>query len=778
MRRWRPKKGPTVSPLKRFKVRITGLVQGVGFRPFLYRLAAERELAGWAKNAGGEVLAEIEGPPEACRAFLRDIRDLAPAPSRLRDVEVVEVGPNRTGSDFAILPSDRGERLSRFIPVDIGICSSCRSELRDAGDRRHDYPFINCCHCGPRYSIIRDLPYDRERTSMSPFHFCIDCRFEYEHEADRRYHAEPNACWECGPHYTFLDSVGRVAGRRALEDAIHSIKSGGIVAVKGIGGFHLVCAADDENAISRLRNRKRRPDKPLAVMVADLAEAARLGEVGLEEAALLSGPERPVVLLRSRDAAKVAFNALSPGLDTIGVMLPYAPVHVLLFERLEKPLVYTSANRGGEALITDNEDALDRLRNIADAWLWHDREIVNSVDDSVVRSTASRQITIRAGRGKAPHFLRLPGRYRPILAAGADLKSSICLAAGGWAHVGPFVGDMEDAGCFERYRETVESMRRLLQIEPEVAVCDRHSDYVSTGYARSLGLPLVKVQHHHAHIAAVMAEHGLTGPVIGVAFDGAGWGDNDRIWGGEWLVCNRAEYQRAAHLKDIRIPGGDAAARQPWRSAFGHLQSIGLNVDFISGRLPGADPRTVALAAKQLDAGVNASWTSSCGRLFEAVAALALGETEQSYEGHAASLLEAAADAGPAAPYAFALNEAAAAEDGASEDRSIIVDPAPMWSALLDDLTAGAPAGRISAGFHDGLAQAVRRVCEALRARHDITDVVLAGGVFVNAKLLQAAISELEAVGFTVYTPDNIPINDGGISLGQAAVAAARETAA
>ena len=756
---------------RRYRVRITGIVQGVGFRPFLHRLAAERSLGGWAKNAGGAVVAEIEGDPEECAAFLRDIEEKAPDPAVLRRINVEEIGPVSAPADFKILPSDRQSGLERFLPVDIGICDECRSELADALDRRYEYPFINCCRCGPRYTIVRELPYDRERTSMRSFHLCLDCRCEYEFEEDRRYHAEPNACWECGPQYTFLDDEGQSAGRNALDAAVGALGAGRILAVKGVGGFHLVCDATAPEAVERLRLLKRRPKKPLAVMVANLEMARALGIVGDREAKLLQGDDRPILLARRAPAAggedrgpRPRLADISPGLNTIGLMLPYAAVQVLLLERLDRPLVYTSANTSGGALTAENTEARETLKKMADGWLLHDRRIANPCDDSVVRAAGEVTVTIRGGRGRAPHAVPVEGRYPAIIACGSDLKASVCLADRGWAHIGPHIGDLADATCAGRYEETIAKMSSLLRIEPRLAACDSHPDFISTDFARGLGLPLVEVQHHHAHIAAVMAERQLSGPVIGVAFDGLGWGDDGALWGGEWLVCDRSTYRRAAHLREIVLPGGDAPARYPWRTAVSHLRAIGLGPAEIAGLLPGLDPARTRAVIGQLEQGINTVRTSSVGRLFEAVAAVVLGEKVQSYEGRSASVLEALSGTVSGA-YRFVLAE---------KGDSIEVDARRVWSELLADIEAGASKAEISSRFHQGLAVAIVDVASRLRERDGLEDVVLAGGVFVNSRLLTAAVRRLGKAGFTIHVPEKIAINDGGISLGQAVVAAER----
>lgn len=743
----------------RLRIELNGVVQGVGFRPHAQRLAGRRRLSGWARNNGGILELEVQGRLKACRDFVGELVESAPAPAIVHELRVREVAVQSDEDGFNILVSSAASRRPRFIPVDIGICDSCRSELLAPGDRRRHYPFINCTLCGPRYTIIGRLPYDRERTSMRAFHLCFDCAFEYANESDRRFHAEPNACSECGPHYIYSDTDSSVAGPGAVAKAAASLAAGRILAIKGIGGWHLGCLATDERAVDKLRRSKPRPDKPMAVMVADLEQASKLGRVGPDEVVLLTGDDRPIVLLE----AVPGLTGVTGGLDTIGVMLPYAPVHVLLLQKLREPLVMTSANRSDSPIITDNLEAVSKLSGIADARLSHDRAILNGCDDSVVRRAAGRTVIIRSGRGRAPTAVSLPGDYGPILACGADLKGSVCLAADGWAHLSQYLGSLDDPDCFARYTRTARSLSALLDIRPEVVVCDSHPDYLSASFAHGLGLPVKQVQHHHAHVVAAMAENGLTGPVIGVAFDGSGWGTDGSVWGGEWLICSRTRFERAAHLKYVAMPGGELAVREPWRMAVAYLVDIGLDAQAIGRTLADIDPGVLDIVIRQLKAGVNAPLTSSAGRLFDTAAALIAGCREQSYEGHAASRLESLA-AGDAGSYFLDLSTAG---------DPFIIDPAPMIRAIIGDISAGVGRSEMAAKFHNGLADAVCSVSRRLRAKEKIDTVVLTGGVFVNARLFSRAVGGLESAGFTVVTNRRVPINDGAISLGQAAVVAA-----
>lgn len=749
--------------MRRWRIEVTGHVQGVGFRPHIKRLASQWSLAGWTRNTGGSVELEVQGDSHSCLSFVNELIAGAPGPASIHLLDIKETNIIRAEKVFKVLDSLEKSDAQRYIPVDIGLCDDCRSELLDKSDRRYEYPFINCCQCGPRYTIIENLPYDRERTSMREFPICLDCGFEYANELDRRFHAEPNACCECGPRYTFTDRRSSVAGASALSRTISALIDGKIVAIKGIGGFHLACLATDTDAIDRMRLLKSRPHKPFGIMVADLNQATEVAKVGQYEAGLLNAADRPIVLLQSR-SRDLAPN-ISPGLSTIGLMLPYAPVHVQLLKELEQPLVMTSANKKGEPLIVGNEEIFLEMESEIDAYLYHDRSIVNGCDDSVVRRAAGKTLTLRLGRGNAPKPVKIEGCYAPILACGADLKNTVCLAATGWAHVSQFLGDLAAVGCFERHKNTIERLGKLLDIEPQRVVCDIHPDYVSCLHAAELGLPVFQVQHHHAHIVAALAEKGIDEQVIGVAFDGSGWGTDGHIWGGEWLICDRHQMERAAHLKETVMPGSEAAVRNPWRMALSYLVGIGLDRREIIDLLPRVDGLEMELAYKQIVAGINTPKTSSCGRLFEAVASLVLGSKSQSYEGQVASRLETVATtANESGSYRFSISE---------KDEGLEVGYGSIFAGLLIDKRAGASPGRMAARFHNGLADVIKAVNERLRDERGINKVVLGGGVFVNAYLLDRTIESLVASGFEVITNETIPINDGGISLGQAAVVAA-----
>lgn len=753
----------SINIMRRWRIEVGGVVQGVGFRPHLYRVATKRQLTGWARNTQSSVEIEIEGEHNDCERFIAELVAGAPPAADIAYVGISEMSADGGELSFTIENSRLTGGLTPIVPADIGICDDCRRELLSADDRRSNYPHINCSHCGPRYTIINDLPYDRERTTMRSFHMCVDCRIEYENELARRFHAEPNACRHCGPRYTYVAEDREVADETAVDLAAKTLADRKIVAIKGIGGFHLACLATDAEVIARLRRAKFRPDKPMAVLVGDLREAQEIADISADEAELLAGPDRPIVVCRARPG-RLASN-ISPGLDTVGIMLPYAPVQILLLKKLKDPIVMTSANQKGEPILIDNRGARTKLKSLADAWLWHNRIIVNGCDDSVVRHNGFQASTLRAGRGRAPIALPLPGKYPPILACGADLKGSICLAAGGWAQVSQYLGDLEDPRCLERLDYTVRRLAKLTRIRPEIVICDNHPDYVSAAFARNLGLPIHLVQHHHAHIVSVMVERGVREAVIGVAFDGSGWGADGTVWGGEWLVCDRREYRRVGRIRPVRMAGGEIAVREPWRMALSYLLAAGLEEPDLYERFQSIDADHLRLAKRQIDHKINAPLTSSAGRLFEAISAITLGCTGQTYEGQAASYLESAAHQSPdGSTYRFEIT---------TTNGDIEVDHAPVFLALLADLGAGISPAEAARKFHNGLAEAIAGVGELIRQRENVNNVVLSGGVFANSLLLSRATALLVQKGFNVFTGEQVPINDGGISLGQAGVAAA-----
>ncbi len=757
--------GPVVSR----RIHITGIVQGVGFRPFVYNLATRLGLSGWVLNSSSGVEIEAMGPEAVLDEFVARLRMDAPPLARIEHITVAPGDAHPAPGDgrpvFRILHSEA--RPGEFVPIppDVAICDDCLRELFDPRDRRYRYPFINCTNCGPRFTIIRDIPYDRPNTTMAPFGMCPDCQAEYDDPTNRRFHAQPNACPVCGPRLEFRAAPDDppLYGEEALQAARAALMAGRIVAVKGLGGFHLACDATADEPVARLRERKGRVDKPFAIMSFDLETVERYCEVNDAERALLTSRQRPILLLRRRTDASIS-PLVAPGNRYLGVMLPYTPLHYLLLEPAEGfpiALVMTSGNYSEEPIVTDNAEALRRLAALADAFLLHDREIHARCDDSVIRIFGGAELPIRRSRGYAPYPLHLPFPVRPVLAVGAELKNTFCLARERYAFLSQHIGDMENYEALRFFEDMVEQLKRTFRVEPEVIAHDLHPAYLSTRYARGLAdrLPTVPVQHHHAHIAACMAENGLAGdrPVIGVAFDGTGYGTDGAIWGGEFLIADYVSFQRAAHLRYIPLPGGDAAIRRPYRVALAHLWTAGIPWDEALPPVAAATRAERAVLERQLARGLNTVPTSSMGRLFDAVAALAGVRQEINYEAQAAIELEMQVADGVEEAYPFGVGEE--------------IDPAPVIRAVVEDVRDGVPVGVIAARFHNGVAAMVREVCRRLRAQTGLNEVALSGGVFQNVALQGKVVALLEADGFTIYTHRLVPPNDAGISLGQAAIA-------
>ncbi|MEA2267481.1 MAG: hydrogenase maturation protein HypF [Solirubrobacteraceae bacterium] len=744
------------------RVRVEGTVQGVGFRPYVFRLAAELGLDGFVANDERGVVLEAEGEPGAVERLLARLPREAPALAAVERVDA-EALPAAGEAGFRILESVHGAEPSALVSPDAATCDACVAELFDPADRRYRYPLTNCTECGPRFTIVRGVPYDRPLTTMAGFRMCAACRAEYDDPRDRRFHAQPNACPACGPAVRLVDAAGRPAGAGdPVRAAAAAFRDGRIVAVKGLGGFHLACRADDEAAVAALRARKHREDRPFALMAANLAGARALVALGARDEALLRGRERPIVVAPRRPGAAVA-AAVAPRSRELGVMLPYAPLHHLLLADAGGPLVLTSGNVADEPIAYRDEDALARLATIADLFLIHDRPIHVRADDSVVRALAGRApLVLRRSRGHVPSVLGLPRpAARPVLACGAELKSTFCVAKGGRAWVGHHIGDLREAETLRAFTEGIAHFERLFAVAPEVVAHDLHPDYLSTAYALAReGVAHVAVQHHHAHLAACLAEHGETGPAVGAIYDGSGYGPDGTVWGGELLVGGLGGFRRAGHLFPVRLPGGDQAVRQPWRMACSWLVAA----------LGGEEPRRPgALAAVEEDRwravagmarrGVMAPQTTSAGRLFDAVAALCGLRTAVTYEGQAAVELEAACDRRERGSYPLPF------ADGVLDARETVL-------AVAADVAAGVPAGVVAARFHRALAGATAAACAAIARREGLDLVVLSGGVFQNVTLLQATRERLEAAGLRVLVPERLPPNDGGIAYGQAAVAA------
>lgn len=758
------------------RIHITGVVQGVGFRPFVYNLATRLGLSGWVLNSSSGVEIEAAGPEAVLDEFIARLRTEAPPLARIEQITVTSSDRLPASCDplpgFRILHSEA--RPGEFLPIspDVTICDDCLRELFDPRDRRYRYPFINCTNCGPRFTIIRDIPYDRPNTTMAPFIMCPDCQAEYDDPTNRRFHAQPNACPVCGPRLEFraAPDAPPLYGEEALQAARAALAAGQIVAVKGLGGFHLACDATADAPVARLRERKGRVDKPFAIMSFDLETVERYCEVGDLERALLTSRQRPILLLRRRTEGLIS-PLVAPNNRYLGVMLPYTPLHYLLLEPVEGfpiALVMTSGNFSEEPIVTDNAEALRRLSALADAFLLHDREIHARCDDSVIRAVNGAEYPIRRSRGYAPYPVHLPFPVRQALAVGAELKNTFCLTRERYGFLSQHIGDMENYETLRFFEEMVEQLKRTFRIEPEVVAHDMHPAYLATRYARGLAdrLPLVVVQHHHAHIAACMAENGLTGdrPVIGVAFDGTGYGADGAIWGGEFLIADYASFRRAAHLRYIPLPGGDAAIRRPYRVALAHLWAAGVPWDEGLPPVAAAPPAERAVLERQLARGLNTVPTSSMGRLFDAVAALAGVRQEVNYEAQAAIELEMQVDGRVEEAYTFGVGPE--------------IDPAPVIRAVVADVRDGVPIGVVAARFHNGVAAMVRDVCLRLRDETGLNEVALSGGVFQNVTLLERTVVLLQEAGFTVYVHRLVPPNDAGISLGQAIIAGRPTTVA
>ncbi len=757
-----------VTPARqRLSVLVSGVVQGVGFRPFVYSLARELGLSGSVRNSSAGVEIEVEGAPARLAEFTARLRTGAP-PLAVVDSVRSETRDPQGGTDFTI-DSSVGGAGRTLVSADIATCDDCLAELADPADRRYRHPFISCTNCGPRFTVVVDLPYDRPRTTMADLPLCDRCGSEYTDPADRRFHAQTVACPDCGPTLRLVRSAEEdIVGDTAIADTRRLLAEGAVVAVKGLGGYHLACDATDEHAVATLRKRKDRGDKPFAVMVADLATARELAHIGAAEAALLTDPRRPVVLLPRR-AGSVLAPSVAPDHPDIGVLLAYTPVHHLLLGLVADGagphvLVMTSGNVAGEPIVTDDEQARSRLGSLADAWLIHDRPIHVPCDDSVVRLAGSQALPVRRSRGYAPLPVALPVPVRPALAVGGDVKNTFCTGDGRYAWLSAHIGDMDDLATLQAFQTATTHLAMLTGVRPEVLVADAHPAYRSAAWARRQGLPVRLVQHHHAHVAAAMADNGHDGshPVIGIAFDGTGYGTDGAVWGGEVLLADYDSFDRAAHLAYVPLPGGDAGVRNPCRMALSHLRAAGVDWD---ERLP---PVAACSAAErrvlrhQLSTGLACMPTSSMGRLFDAVSSLAGVCHRVAYEAEAAMRFEdfaAQAIGGCGDPYAFAMN-------------ADIIDPAPVITAVAADVLGGVDTAVVAARFHHAVAGLVLQCATTLRQRTDRDEVALSGGVFLNAVLTTLCRNVLQDNGFHVLAHRQVPPSDAGLALGQLVVGA------
>ena len=759
----------------RAQVVVRGIVQGVGFRPFVYRLAQEHQLSGWVLNSTQGVVIEVEGPRQRIDGFITGLKASPPPQAVIERVET-NLLPPVGYSSFIVEASREGDEFVLISP-DICICADCLNELQNSQDRRWAYPFINCTNCGPRFTIISDIPYDRPKTTMSAFTMCPRCDEEYHNPADRRFHAQPNACPRCGPQLELAMNGARPAEaplqREPIEGVRRLLAEGAIVAVKGLGGFHLACDATNAGAVATLRERKQRVDKPFAVMSLDVDTVRRYCQVSEGEAQLLESPARPIVLLRRKPGSPIAAQ-VAPANNNLGVMLPYTPLHYLMLGDGATPaplaLVMTSGNMSEEPIAIGNQEALERLSPLADYFLLHDRDIYVRCDDSVTRLFRGREAMLRRSRGYAPFPIRLNLELKEILACGAELKNTFCLTKGTYAFLSQHIGDMENYETFASYQASVEHFQRLFRVNPQAVAYDLHPDYLATRYALELaeaqGLRRVPVQHHHAHVVSCMAENGVDAEVIGVALDGTGYGTDGHIWGGEFLLADCRRFRRLGHLKYVPLPGGDVATKRPYRMAVSHLLSaLGEEaLDLPLELWAQIGEAELALVRRMMAAKVNCPLTSSCGRLFDAVSALLGVRGVVNYEGQAAIELEMLAAEGVDEVYDWSR----------PSSYPIIIDPAPVLRGVVSDLRRGVDRAVISAKFHNTIADIIVGVSRAARERTGINRVALSGGVFQNMYLLGRTLDGLERQGFEALIHHQVPANDGGIALGQAVIANAR----
>jgi len=778
----------TESPqVLRKRIQVRGVVQGVGFRPFVYRLAHRFNLAGWVYNTSWGVEIEVEGPRPSLDGFLQDITDQTPPLACIESVTAEDVPPNGQ-QPFAILESQSQKDAYQLISPDVATCHDCLREVFDSTDRRYRYPFTNCTNCGPRFTIITDIPYDRPSTTMRHFIMCSECQEEYDDPLDRRFHAQPNACPKCGPRVWLVDAQGAPwPARKSIDpiaEAAHLLSEGHVLALKGLGGFHLACDATSNEAVQLLRKRKRRPAKPMAVMMATLEEVHRHCDVSPAEKKLLSSHQCPIVLLRKRDTSSIS-PLIAPANHYLGVMLPYTPLHHILLHDVGCPLVMTSGNLAEEPIASDNDEALQRLGHLADYFLMHDREIHARYDDSVWfvgkvnergesatgdTEQAALAQPVRRSRGYAPYPIRLPFKVGQTLACGAELKNTFCVTREKYAFLSQHIGDMENLETLAHFETSISLFQRLFRIEPEIIAHDMHPDYLSTRYAlqqtavRERAIKLIAVQHHHAHIASCLAENGWAEdePVIGIAFDGTGYGLDGHIWGGEFLLADYRGFRRVGHLQYLPMPGGETAIRNPYRLALGYLYALAGEVPVLPFEqdIPEEELRIIP---QQVERGVNTPLTSSVGRLFDAVSAMLNVCPRTSYEAQAAIELEMVADdQWQEACYLFNIE---------GENDGWRIGLAPMFAALVDEIKRGTPAAVISARFHKTIVQFIAAGCERVRKSEGVNTVALSGGCFQNRILLGGTVAKLQAGGFTVLAHHQVPCNDGGLSLGQAVIA-------
>jgi len=763
------------SPLKvdtktRLHIEVKGIVQGVGFRPFVYRLAKNCHLNGWVRNTSGNVTIEVEGAEEAVSQFLTLLKEKAPPTAHVQDI-VTRKLPGKGDIGFEIRESQPEPDKYQPVSPDLATCPECLAEVFDPENRRHLYPFTNCTNCGPRFTIIRDIPYDRPLTTMSRFTMCPECQAEYDDPLDRRFHAQPNACPKCGPSLQLTDAEGiPLSSADPLQKAAELLRQGYIVAVKGLGGFQLACDATSHEAVARLRERKRRPGKPFALMMASIAEIERHCHVSPEEAGLLLSANAPILLLKWRQDTSDVTPLVAENNKYLGVMLPYTPLHHILLRYAARPLVMTSGNLSEEPICQNNDEALHRLHGIADYFLRHNRDIHARYDDSVYLVERSTSRAIRRARGYAPTPIPLPFKARQVLACGAEEKNTFCLTRDEYAFLSQHIGDMDNEETMAHFEHTIDLYQKLFRIQPEIIAYDLHPEYLSTKYALKYaaekGLKTVVVQHHHAHIVSCLAENDYREPVIGVAFDGVGYGSDGNLWGGEFLVGDWSDFERAAHLEYVPMPGGAAAIRRPYRMALGYIYSLlgpktSLDGLPLMSKIPADEVNVVTI---QLERRLNSPLTSGAGRLFDAVSALAGVRGQVDYEAQAAIELEMLApdDVTHFEPYPFTISE---------NENPAVIKLRELISAVVHDVRNGIEPSEVSARFHRTMAEMILETCRLISRQSSLKTVALSGGVFQNRLLLNLAIGMLEKEGFQVLSHRLVPCNDGGIALGQAVIA-------
>jgi len=769
------------SPIRRKSLRngveilVSGIVQGVGFRPFVFKLASRFEISGTVTNTGNGVCIRAIARDERIFSFIDSISSEAPPLARIIDLQVRALDIPLQAESFTILASQATASSQAIIPPDIALCLDCETELNNPEDHRFRYPFINCTNCGPRFSIVETIPYDRPKTSMKGFRMCDICLGEYRDPSDRRFHAQPNACPVCGPQISWHDSVGtEIDCDDVVSEAIAALKNNKIIAIRGLGGFHLSVNGCSDEAVSELRRRKNRPDKPLAIMVKNIAAASRYCHISAAEAEVMSSAQHPIVLLRPREPNGFAQN-LAPDMCDIGVMLPYTPLHHLLFTHEQCPdaLVMTSGNASGEPICTSIEDGLNRLHTIADRFLLHNRDIVTRVDDSVVKLISGETRLFRRSRGYVPSPLLVPYELPQVIGCGGGLKSTFSLTRGKTIFPSQHIGDLFNLSSYDFYTESVDNLKRLLEIEPVAACSDLHPNYMSSHYARELSLPLYEVQHHHAHAVAVMAEHELTDPVLAVILDGTGYGTDGTIWGGEILQAELTSFKRLGNLEAIRLPGGDAASEEPWRMGLSYLYQLLGSAAAGSDLLGSIDSAKRKVVVQMLENNFNSPLSSSCGRLFDAVAALLGLNMIATFEGQAAMQLESCARQVLSSDWndflIHSLNDDSASFHWEKEQRWEIIS-SEFVKKVLYDISSGKDRSTIALQFHSWLISCISRLVEKLSGTTGITEVVLSGGCMQNGILLEGLSFTLAELGMTVYSGAQIPMNDGGISIGQAVI--------